>query len=250
MKVDLADLTVEPGPMGFSDWNAEGVVAWPGLFDRDDPLLDAYATEWATQAPSGLGWPDCTPYARYPALRRLCCDPRIALQLAVTLGGPAGVHLNLTGWISTERNWHADTYLNPAFVGDNYAAMWLALGDIHPDSGPFEYVPGSHRWPYVTREKIGQHVDLDDPMWPKWSEEILTPLFTDEINRRRAKVVEYLPQRGDVLFWHPRLLHRGSPPRVPGRQRPALIAHYSRTDSRPDMPPAVQHEAGGWWYPL
>jgi len=30
----------------------------------------------------------------------------------------------------------------------------MALEDIHPDCGPFEFVPGSHRWPTLRQEKV------------------------------------------------------------------------------------------------
>ncbi|MBL9007487.1 MAG: phytanoyl-CoA dioxygenase family protein [Myxococcales bacterium] len=33
-------------------------------------------------------------------------------------------------------------------------ALWFAFDTIHPDSGPFEYVPGSHRWPIMRRPKV------------------------------------------------------------------------------------------------
>ena len=54
------------------------------------------------------------------------------------------MHLNLTGWVSTERNWHQDDYLNP-FINSWYGRL-VALDKISADAGPFEYVPGSHKW--------------------------------------------------------------------------------------------------------
>jgi ectoine hydroxylase-related dioxygenase (phytanoyl-CoA dioxygenase family) len=167
------------------------------------------------------------------------------------IGEPAAVHLNLTGWVTTRRNWHQDTYLNPSHVGDYYVAIWIALEDIHPDSGPFQFVRGSHRWPTVTREKILNALDPSerDHTWPKHSERLLTPLFEAEIEKRNAEVITYLPKRGDVLFWHGRLLHRGSEPNVPGMQRKSLIAHYSGVNHRQDMPTALPH-GSGWYFPI
>jgi ectoine hydroxylase-related dioxygenase (phytanoyl-CoA dioxygenase family) len=205
---------------------------------------------WTLSAAEPGGWPDACPYMRYPALRALCTDPRLAAELEHLLGEPMGVHLNLTGWVSTQRNWHQDGYLNPEYVGDRYAAVWMALGDVHPDSGPFQFVPGSHLWHRLTRDKIGQHVDLDDPMWPQRTEAFLTDLVEAEIKARDAFVVDYKPDAGDVLIWHPRLYHRGTAPKVPGAYRPALIAHYSGITARPDMPPAEQVDGGGWLFPI
>jgi ectoine hydroxylase-related dioxygenase (phytanoyl-CoA dioxygenase family) len=270
MTVTLDDLTVPPPEPGPADWNADGVLLLPGFFTGHD--LDPYMDEWKVvhgfhgvtrltrwEATRDLdildadhpgGWNDATPYMRHPALRQLLCDGRLGQAIESLIGEPAGVHLNLTGWVSTQRDWHQDSYLNPLHVGDHYAAVWIALDDIDARSGPFQYVPGSHRWPQVTRDLITQYVDLHDPMWPKKSETILSPLFEQEIADRDAEVVTYLPKRGDVLVWHGRLLHRGSRPKANGVYRPALIAHYSGVFHRSDMPRARLTEHGGWLFPI
>lgn len=245
------DLTVPAPPESRADWNDEGVVIVPDFLPG--PLIDAYCEEWMTaHAPTARwhGWPHATPYMENPALKALVTEPVLAGLLEGLLGEPAGVHLNLTGWVTTERNWHQDSYLNPAHVGDYYAAVWFALADIHPDSGPFQYVPGSHRWPQVTRDRIADHLDIRDPHWPKQSEALLVPFFEEMIAERGGEVVSYVPARGDLLVWHGRLLHRGSVARKQGMERRALIAHYSGIDHREDMPPAQRVDGGGWYFPI
>lgn len=266
----FADLSVPAPDPSRADWNDEGVLALPGFFSANQ--LAGYIAEWqeahgfhgvtrltrwertrtldVLDADRPGGWSDCTPYMRHPALCSLLCDPDLAAVIEYLIGEPAGVHLNLTGWVSTQRDWHQDSYLNPPHVGDFYAAVWVALGDIDPRSGPFQYAPGSHRWPQVTREHVARVVDISDPRWPKQSETILSPLFEREIAERGAEIITYLPKRGDVLIWHGRLLHRGSRPQSNGAYRPSLIAHFSGVNHRPDMPEAVQHESGGWFFPI
>jgi ectoine hydroxylase-related dioxygenase (phytanoyl-CoA dioxygenase family) len=264
--MQLDSLVVPPPPAGAADWNSEGVLVLPDFIDswRIDAYCDVwrqanarshyeYASRADTEARMLLcdrpgGWPDCTPYMRHPEILDLVAP--LAPVLAELVGEPAGMNLNLTGWVTTQRDWHQDSYLNEPEVGDHYAAVWIALDDIHPDSGPFQYVPGSHRWPQVTRGRIGRHVDLRDPQWPKRSETFLTPLFTEEIAQRGAQPVTYLPEKGDVLVWHGRLLHRGSVANIPNAYRPALIAHFSGIDHRPQMPAAVEHPSGGWFFPI
>ena len=245
----LDDLSEPAPPPGPDDWNDKGVVILKNFLDHD--AMNDYEKEWLeNNADRPGGWPYCTPYMEHAALRRLVCDEGLAVELAKLMGEPAGVHLNLSGWVTTERDWHQDTYLNPLHVGDKYAAVWMALQDIHPDSGPFQYVPGSHRWHTLTRDKIGEVVDLSNPEWPKHSEDVLSPLVEDEIKARGAKVKTYLPERGDVLIWHGRLYHRGSKANVQGMERRALIAHYSGIHHRQDMPPAIQSRNGGFLFPI
>lgn len=261
---DLSEPAPEPGPQ---DWNDEGVLFLPGLIP--DALIDAYKAEWVqnngpvsftevegesnlwTIEAERVGGYNETAYMRHIALFDICTYGPLAEALEDLFGEPGGVHLNLSGWVSTKRDWHQDTYLNPAHVGDAYAAVWIALGDVHPDSGPFQYVPGSHRWHRLTYDKVAAVVDTSNPEWPAHTERILTPLVEAEIAERGAEITTYLPKKGDVLIWHSRLYHRGSVPNVPNAFRPALIAHYSGVKTRLDFGPvAQQSDNGGWFYEL
>jgi len=248
--ITLSDLTVPAPPPGPMDWNDVGYVIKESFIPEN--LMKAYEECWLEHnANRPQGWPDCTPYRRHPELLNILSYKGIHDTIKELIGEPAGVHLNLTGWVSTQRNWHQDTYLNPPHVGDYYIAVWIALDTIHPDSGPFQLVPGSHRWPTVTREKILAALSPEERnhLWPKYSERFLTPLFTDEIVKRKATVYTHLPKRGDILFWHGRTLHRGSEPKIPGMERRVLIAHYSGVNHRQDMPTALQH-GDGWYFPI
>ena len=60
----------------------------------------------------------------------------------------------------------------------------------------------------------------------------------------------FLPNAGDVLIWHPNLAHRGSRAVDPSRPRLAAIGHFSGIQVRADMPAAVQHGDGGWYFPI
>lgn len=255
--MNILDLCVDPPEPSADDWNDEGVVVLEGFMPSD--LIGRYCTRWLIENSANHkpvrwgGWPDSTPYMRHDEIKDLLCYKPLADKLEELTGEPMGVHLNLTGWITTTRDWHQDQYLNEPGVGDMYAAVWIALDDIHPDSGPFQYVPGSHRWPQVDRARLFELLGdrAREPDWPRYSEVILTELFVDEINRRDADVITYVPKRGDVLIWHPRLLHRGSIAKDPGRERRAVIAHYSgiTTRARIDMPNWRKH-GGGFYYVL
>jgi ectoine hydroxylase-related dioxygenase (phytanoyl-CoA dioxygenase family) len=235
-----------------NDWNDEGVIILPGFYDTPEgnALMERYSACWVlNNARRPGGWPDPTPYMRHSEILDLVAP--IAEEFETHLGSPYGLHLNLTGWVSTQRDWHQDSYLNPPNVGDKYVAIWLALDDIDPESGPFQYVPGSHFWPQVTRAKIWELLDgYAEADWPSKSESVLTQVFEEEIKSRQAEVITYLPKRGDLLMWHGRLCHRGSRPIVPGLRRQAFISHFSAVDARPDMAAPRQHSTGGWFFPF
>jgi hypothetical protein len=247
------DLTDPPPTAGLSDWNENGVVIVKNFFPDD--LLLAYENLWLKEngeiSRTG-GWPDPIPYTRHEEIKDLLCWKPLTDLIENLIGEPPGLHLNLTGWVSTERDWHQDSYLNPPWVGDSYAAVWIAFDTIHPDSGPFQYVPGSHRWRQVTRDKILQALSPEerDYRWPKFSERLLTPLFEQEIINSGINPVSHLPERGDLLVWHGRVMHRGSKATISKMERRSLIAHYSGINHRKEMPKAIQHKNQGYYFPL
>jgi hypothetical protein len=236
-------------------WRLNGVVTLDNFIPDD--MIDAYREDWIQHnrknhdRPSG--YPGECAYFQVASLMNLCTYKPLADVLEMLIGEPMGVHLNLTGWKSTQRNWHQDGYLNPDSNRDHYLAVWVALDDIHPDSGPFEYVRGSHTLPIITQDNtmsMLKEEERSDPLWPKYSERFLTPMFEDILNRGGLEREQFIAKRGDVLIWHARLMHRGTVPNNPDLWRETAILHYSGIHHRPDMPKAVQKNHDGWYFPI
>jgi hypothetical protein len=237
-------------------WDDDGVLILEKFLPDD--LIDAYIAERVAligKTPKWRpGWNDAVPYLRVPSMRSLALHRPLTEAIRPLIGShEPGLHLCLTGFQSTERAWHQDRYLNPEYVGERYIAAWLVLEDVHPDAGPFEYIPGSHRWPVIEREKVwskmkqlGQDPTL--PTWPSDSQVWLGEVCEDEIRNRKAPVKQFLGKRGDVLLWHASLVHRGSKPKNPLLERRALISHYSSIHARPDMTEQRRLENGSFYF--
>jgi hypothetical protein len=230
-------------------WRRDGVLILRKFLP--DALTDPYiARREALDSPGG--WHSPVPYLQVPELRTLALYPPLMTMLEHLVGEEMLLHLALTGWISTERDWHQDDYLNPPFVNGWYAAVWIALGPTDPASGPFEYVPESHQWPVMRGDKVRgfltdeERVRLDHGMnhWPKYAERFVTPAIETEIARSGTPARTFIGEKGDVLIWHGRLMHRGSTPLEPGRERSSLIVHYSGIGHRPDMIEQARDENG------
>ena len=242
-----------------AEWQDDGLVILPEFMP--DVFIEEYKHAWLKDNHNRpRGWPIDVPYMYVPALGDMLAYKPLTDIMTDLIGEPLGVHLNLTGWVSTQRNWHQDGYLNPDTNRDFYMAIWIALEDIHPDSGPFQFVRGSHKFPVITNEKIlaalGNNA-IADPKWPVRSEEILTPLFEQLIEDADLETEEFIAKKGDVLLWHSRLMHRGTIPNDPDIQRRSCIAHYSGITHRPDMPIALSrlggkhgHELNGYYFPI
>lgn len=263
------DAACDPAPLGGLQemWRRDGYVILNGLIPAD--VIDAYSHRFKLDAEQrshrgstsidqerARGYGIGTPYLANAEMRDLCLHGALTEALTCLRDETMGLHLNLSGWKSTQRAWHQDAYLNPPYVGDHYAAAWIALDNIDADAGPFEYVPGSHLWPTITQARMlaAMAEDGSDPDWPWRSEAILGPLFDREIVNRRAHVERFVAKKGDVLLWSPRLCHRGSTPANPELERHALIAHYSSLSWRRDMAGTERRwargDADGWFFAL
>jgi hypothetical protein len=228
-------------------WRRDGIVVLPRLLS--DALIDTYCDRYLKDSSDLQG---DRPYLAVPELKEIALYPPLMRHLKDLIGEPMMLHLCLTGWQSSERDWHQDDYLNPEYVNSWYSAVWMALDDVDPDSGPFEYIPGSHQWPLLRREKVRALLPVSEILrrdWAKRTERFVVPAIEAEINRRDAKACQFIGKRGDVLIWHGRLLHRGSKPKRPGTVRKGLICHYSGINHRSDMP-RRETDANGQHYAL
>ncbi len=236
----------------------------PGLIP--DALIDAYVPEFHRYYDVG-GFCSPTPYEHLPELRAISLYTPLRAVIDDLIGEEMILHLNLTGWVSTERKWHQDDYLNGPHVNGWYLATWVALDDIHPDSGPFQFIPGSHRWPVLRRELVTRLMtpqqaaeDARSPqsLWTVFTQDAIAALVEERRVAEGTPVESFVAKRGDVLIWHSCLQHRGSTPRVrdqdrwrlgrgKARPRKALISHYTARSHLevPDTSLAIDRTTGG-----
>jgi hypothetical protein len=123
---------------------------------------------------------------------------------------------------------HSDSIHMTTYPLGYLIAAWIALEDIHPDSGPLFYYRGSHQLPYLlnddfenysTRLKLGnkQYSDYED--------------MADEIiSKTNYQKAIFLPKKGDVLIWHANLIHGGTPVVNPQLTRKSMVIHYYAKD--------------------
>ncbi|MCE2717187.1 MAG: phytanoyl-CoA dioxygenase family protein [Alphaproteobacteria bacterium] len=178
-------------------------------------LIEVYEKKWIEENKSNVsGWAGHTSYLDHPEILDILCHKEID-NFFVQANKGVALHLNLTYAVSTEKDWHVDTTIATLDGSDNYTGAWIALEDISEDAGPFQFIPGSHNW-QIDFNKLN---DLaDSPGAAKY--------LRDLIKENNGEIVSFLPKKGDVLFWHGRLIHRGSVPRNKKITRKSLIGHY------------------------
>lgn len=228
------------------EWERDGLIIVREFVDP--ALIDRYVEKRGHEP---RRWTFPTPYQVEPTLRDLCAYQPLQGLIGDFLGDDPLLHLNLTGFRSTRRDWHQDGYLNPPGVGDQYLAVWMALDTIHPDAGPFEFVPGSHEWEgrlsrenalaLGTPEQRGHRTW--DKMWPSWTEGAVSSYWSEQIEKHDIAPRRFLPaEKGDLLVWSAWTVHRGCVPNDPTLERAALISHYSGAAARTDMPKRYRYQ--------
>ena len=95
---------------------------------------------------------------------------------------------------STETSWHQDRRYW-SYDGDNLISVWLALGEENPQNGVLEFIPKSHTMNFSI-EQFGEKEYFD----------IKHPLNMSLIETKQS----FLLNRGDVVIFHSKLLHRAN----------------------------------------
>jgi ectoine hydroxylase-related dioxygenase (phytanoyl-CoA dioxygenase family) len=148
-------------------------------------------------------------------LRHVFRDTPVAMQSLTFIHG-------------SEQATHQDYAFVIASIPSHLAATWVALEDIHPDSGPLAYYPGSHTLPKfdwgngLFWNSSSTHNDLD-----------FARHIEGEAARMGLRREVFLANKGDVFVWHGSLAHGGSPVNDENLTRWTLVTHYSSAAGYP-----------------
>lgn len=155
-----------------------------------------------------------------PELRRFLHESVLA-QAAATLLGSKQVRLYEDLLIykaaGTEQPtpWHQDDPQWP-LVGRQMCSAWFCLDRVDAATGALRFATGSHQGPryrpYVAKSRLAD-LKADEAYFEGGEQPDV------EGNPQKFKVVSYDTEPGDVVFFHPRLLHAayGSNPAYPRR---------------------------------
>jgi ectoine hydroxylase len=157
-------------------------------------------------------------------VRRAVTDPELLRLLGFLLGREVDLFRTINFTHGSQQAAHSDAFHMTTEPKGYLVAIWVALEDVSPASGPVFYYPGSHRFPYVMSEDLGSETGglfIDQDKDRRYEERI-----AEVIERAGIEPVDFLPHRGDMLVWHANLLHGGRPIREAETTRRSLVAHY------------------------
>ena len=116
--------------------------------------------------------------------------------------------------------WHQDApYLS--VEGDHLAVVWISFDHV-TKADSLEFVRGSHRATLFNTSAF----DPNDETVPIY--EGLPRLPDIEADRSRFDIVSWAVEPGDVLVFHPAMLHGGAPTHPGGRRRTLTLRFFGR----------------------
>jgi len=116
--------------------------------------------------------------------------------------------------------WHQDApYLS--VEGDHLAVVWISFDPV-PKADSLEFVRGSHRATLFNTSAF----DPEDETVPIY--EGLPRLPDIEADRSQFDIVSWAVTPGDVLVFHPAMLHGGAPTHPGGRRRTLTLRFFGR----------------------
>lgn len=133
------------------------------------------------------------------------------------------------------QGWHQDSFYITTYP-DTLIGSWLALDRADEENGCLWVAPGSNTEPiYPSKDSQSGFVHSDGAFGDLHPVENVSHL-DDDVNTLSpvARKYRWIPvpvDPGDVIYFHPHMLHRSWPNRSAGRWRRAFVSHYCNARS-------------------
>lgn len=147
-----------------------------------------------------------------------------------------------SGGATRRTPWHQDTPYLPV-RGRHLAVMWMSFEPVDP-AHALEFVRGSHRGTLYD----GSRFDPDDDTAPLYGDGSLPRLPDIEARRADYPIVSWATRPGDVIVFHPAVLHGGGATSAHGSRRTLSLRFFGEdavVAARPARRPAERSVPGG-----
>jgi ectoine hydroxylase-related dioxygenase (phytanoyl-CoA dioxygenase family) len=122
----------------------------------------------------------------------------------------------------SQQSAHQDTIHLTPYPAGYMCGVWIALEDVHPDSGELFVYPGSHREKRLRATELGlEKVDTDYSSYGVFDRGVM-----DLVGDGGYELIRYRPKAGQILVWHENLAHGGSPRADMSKTRLSIVSHY------------------------
>jgi len=203
------------------DLGRERMEALAGRIRRDlEGQFDLEA--WRAEAGQSGGLRLMDAWRQREAVKEVALLPEVQLALQRCWGRQPFAYQTLNFPVGTQQHLHSDAVHSHTEPPGFMCGVWVALEDIHPDSGPLEYVPGSQRLPYIQAADVG--VRQQPGVNP--GQKIFHEYWQTAIRQGGLQRETFTPRLGQALIWSANLIHGGSMVEDLQRTRWSQVTHY------------------------
>lgn len=156
-------------------------------------------------------------------IRAIACNQAVLDLLSKLYGRRAFPFQSLNFPVGTQQHYHSDSVHFSTIPERFMCGVWLALEDIHPDAGPLQYYPGSHKWPILYNDLIGKVVGEETEFLAQIPYE---DAWEAMVEATGVQPETFCAKKGQALIWTANLLHGGSRQLDPARTRWSQVTHY------------------------
>lgn len=155
-----------------------------------------------------------------PQVRDLAYDMHVTAALNELYGGRKAIPFQTLNFcVGTQQALHSDTIHFNSYPAGGMCGVWVAMEDVHPDSGPLMIVPGSHKWNEETMQSVG--VAPSEVNYRYYEYHIL-----GLVERSGVKQEPVIIKKGQALIWSANLIHGGSAIKNTELTRISQVTHY------------------------
>jgi len=237
-RLDLGEISAADAALCRA-WQRDGFVHLPGFFTSDfldeawQGTLDAIASGIVPETLDTMT--EGGPYegraqnmhAVVPKLREVLYYDQTLDVLHLLLGREARPFQTIAFFAGSEQGTHSDSIHMTTYPEGYLVGAWVAVEDIHPDSGPLVYYPGSHRLPYYLSKEVGielQEIIKNSPYDAYQGK--YEPFIANLVESQNLEPLIHSPKKGDLLLWHANLLHGGTERKNKELSRKSVVCHY------------------------
>src|SRR5580698_1695169 len=219
-------------------WAANGYVILENLVEHSvlDEVWEAYEAAVRSKRihlepePAADGDPlpgrFLNPHKKVGAFCQISKHPGMAGAIRLLMEREPRLLQTIASHKGSQQGAHSDSIHMTTYPLGYLSAAWIAFEDIHPDSGPLVYYPGSHKLPYVFSKDVGLgEFDLKREGYGPYHQKY-EPYIQDLIAKHNLEPHYFHAQKGDTLIWHANLLHGGSARADLQYSRRSLVCHF------------------------
>jgi ectoine hydroxylase len=213
------------------NWSRNGYMIIPGHFsETETDAVNEAANQLINEKRHTLTHDNklLYGYKHSPDINNMMHDKRLIDVLSFILGKEVVPFQTLNFMKGSGQRAHSDSIHMTTYPLGYLIAAWIALEDIHPESGPLFYYPGSHKLPYLLNEDFENYSTkflLGNKDYSDYEDVTEDILLKSDFEKKI-----FLPKKGDVLIWHANLIHGGMPVINPALTRKSMVVHYYAKD--------------------